>query len=58
MLTSALKETVRMGDRMLLKDRKLGDPKTDSGCKEVDRSIMIGDSGVPAIDAADGRRAI
>jgi len=43
---------------MLLKERKLGDPKVDSGCKEFDRSMAIGDKGIVATDAADGRRAI
>lgn len=40
---------------MLLKERKLGDPRTDNGCKEDARSTMIGDR---ATDATDGRRAI
>ena len=43
---------------MLLNERKLGDPRTDNGCKEFVRSMVIGDNGAPAIDAADGRRAI
>jgi len=43
---------------MLLKERKLGDPRIDSGCKEVARSMVMGDSGTVAIDATDGRRAI
>jgi hypothetical protein len=43
---------------MLLKERKLGDPRTDSGCKEIDRSMVIGDKGIVATEAADGRRAI
>jgi hypothetical protein len=42
----------------LLKERKFGDPRTDSGCKEFDRSMTIGDSGTAVIDAAGGRRAI
>lgn len=43
---------------MLLKERKVGDPRTDSGCKDRDRSRAMGDNGTPAIDATDGRRAI
>ena len=43
---------------MLLKERKLGDPRTESGCKETDRSTVIGDKGTVATDAVDGRRAI
>ena len=43
---------------MLWNERKLGDPRTDNGCKEFDRSMVMGDSGGAAIDAADGRRAI
>jgi hypothetical protein len=55
--TGAFRETVREGIRMVLKERKLGDPRTDSGCKEFDRSMVMGDDTV-VIDAADGRRAI
>lgn len=55
---STFKETVRGGIRMLLKERKLGDPRTESGCKEFDRSMVIGDKGTAAADATDGRRAI
>ena len=47
-----------MGDRTLLKERKLGDSRTESGCKELDRSMTIGDNGTVAIGATDGRRAI
>lgn len=43
---------------MLLKERKPGDPRTESGCKEFDRSITMGDKGPVVIDAADGRRVI
>ena len=43
---------------MLLKERKLGDPRIDSGCKEFARSMVTGDIGTVAIDAMDGRRAI
>src|ERR1700743_2425693 len=57
-LTGAPKEMVREGSRILLRERKPGDPRTESGCKEFDRSIMIGDRDPVATDAADGRRAI
>ena len=43
---------------MLLKERKLGDPRMDSGCKDLDRSIVMGDNGTVVVDATDGRRAI
>jgi hypothetical protein len=43
---------------MLLKERKLGDPRMDSGCRDRDRSMAMGDNGTAAIDATDGRRAI
>jgi len=43
---------------MLLKERKLGEPRTDSGCKELVRSMVMGDNGTVAIDATDSRRAI
>jgi hypothetical protein len=55
---SAFKETVREGIRRLLKERKLGEPRTDSGCKEPDRSMMMGGRDTPAADAVEGRRAI
>lgn len=43
---------------MLLKERKLGEPRMDSGCKEFDRSIVVGDNGTVVTDATNGRRAI
>ena len=54
---SVFRETVRVGDRMLLKERKVGEPRTESGCKEFERSMVIG-GGTLVTDAADGRRAI
>jgi len=57
-LMSAFRETVRDGDRTLLKERKLGDPRMESGCKEFERSMAIGGGGTVTTDAADGRRAI
>lgn len=57
-LADAFRETVREGNRMLLKERKLGDPRIDNGCKELARSMVMGDNGTAAIDATDGRRAI
>lgn len=57
-LVGAPRETVREGKRMLLKERKPGDPRTESGCKEFDRSTMMGDKDTVVTDAADGRRVI
>lgn len=57
-MAGTVRETVREGNRMLLKERKLGDPRIDSGCKEFARSMVTGDIGTVAIDATDGRRAI
>lgn len=43
---------------MLLKERKPGEPRTESGCNELERSMTIGDKGPIVLDAADGRRAM
>ena len=43
---------------MLLKERKLGDPRMDSGCREFDLSMVVGDNGTVATEATGSRRAI